>query len=57
MFSWARAERRPRPITRHEAFSRRELYKRRGKWCSYCDFLPVCLGDKKKVKEGLVKIT
>jgi len=34
----------------------RKFYKRPGKWCSYCDFLPVCLGDKKKVRETLVKI-
>ncbi len=32
------------------------FYKRPGKWCSYCDFLPVCLGDKKKAQETLVKI-
>ena len=34
-----------------------KFYKRPGKWCSYCDYLPVCLGDKKKVQETLVKIT
>jgi CRISPR/Cas system-associated exonuclease Cas4 (RecB family) len=34
-----------------------KFYKRPGKHCSYCDFLPVCLGDKKKVQETLVKIT
>jgi len=34
-----------------------KFYKRPGKWCSYCDFLPVCLGDKKKVEETLVNIT
>jgi putative RecB family exonuclease len=33
-----------------------KFYKRSGKWCSYCDFLPVCLGDKKKAQETLVKI-
>lgn len=21
------------------------FYQRPGRWCSYCDFLPVCLGD------------
>ncbi len=34
-----------------------KFYKRPGKWCSYCDYLPVCLGDKKKVQETLVRIT
>jgi RecB family exonuclease len=37
--------------------TRGKFYKRAGKWCSYCDFLPVCLGDKKKATETLVKIT
>lgn len=32
------------------------FYKRPGKWCSYCDFLPVCLGDDKEVRETLVKV-
>lgn len=30
------------------------FYKRPGKWCSYCDFLPVCMGDDRKVSETLV---
>jgi CRISPR/Cas system-associated exonuclease Cas4 (RecB family) len=34
-----------------------KFYKRPGKHCGYCDFLPVCLGDKKKVQETLVRIT
>jgi putative RecB family exonuclease len=34
-----------------------KFYKRTGKHCSYCDFLPVCLGDRKKAQETLVKIT
>jgi len=33
------------------------FYKRPGKWCSYSDFLPVCLKDEKRMKETLVKIT
>lgn len=32
------------------------FYKRPGKWCSYCDFLPVCLGDEDKVREALVQV-
>lgn len=32
------------------------FYKRPGKHCGYCDFLPVCLGDRKTIEETLVKI-
>jgi putative RecB family exonuclease len=32
-----------------------EFYKRSGVHCSWCDFLPVCLGDRKKMEEMLVK--
>jgi CRISPR/Cas system-associated exonuclease Cas4 (RecB family) len=34
-----------------------KFYKRPGKHCSYCDFLPVCLGDKKRAEETLVRIS
>ncbi len=33
------------------------FYKRPGKWCGYCDYLPVCLGDEEKVRETLVQVT
>lgn len=33
-----------------------EFYKRTGLHCSWCDFLPLCLGDRKKTEETLVKI-
>jgi RecB family exonuclease len=32
------------------------FYKRSGKWCSWCDYLPVCVRDKWKVEETLVQI-
>ena len=32
------------------------FYKRPGMWCSWCDYLPVCLGDKRKVEEALVRV-
>jgi PD-(D/E)XK nuclease superfamily len=32
------------------------FYKRSGKWCSYCDYLPVCTGNQKKAQETLVQI-
>jgi RecB family exonuclease len=34
-----------------------KFYKRPGKHCAYCDFLPVCMGDRKKAQEALVRIT
>jgi CRISPR/Cas system-associated exonuclease Cas4 (RecB family) len=39
-----------------EDIARGKFYKRPGKWCSYCDFLPVCLGDEKRAQETLVRI-
>jgi CRISPR/Cas system-associated exonuclease Cas4 (RecB family) len=32
------------------------FYKRPGRWCGYCDFLPVCLGDEQKTRETLVQV-
>ena len=32
-----------------------EFYKRPGMWCAWCDFLPVCLGDEKRIRETLVQ--
>jgi len=32
------------------------FYKRPGKWCSYCDYLPVCLGDEQKIQDTLVQV-
>jgi len=32
------------------------FYQRPGRWCSYCDYLPVCLGDKNKIRETLVQV-
>jgi hypothetical protein len=32
------------------------FYKRPGMWCAWCDYLPVCLGDKRKVAETLVTV-
>lgn len=33
-----------------------KFYKRPGKHCGYCDFLPVCLGNTKEAQDTLVKI-
>ena len=32
------------------------FYKRADLWCAWCDFLPVCLGDKRKVQETLITV-
>jgi RecB family exonuclease len=32
------------------------LYKRPGMWCAWCDYLPVCLRDERKVGETLVRV-
>jgi len=32
------------------------FYKRAGLWCSWCDFLPVCVGDRATVEETLIRI-
>ncbi len=31
------------------------FYKRPGRWCGYCDFLPVCMGNQAKADETLVR--
>jgi len=32
------------------------FYKRPGMWCAWCDFLPVCLKDERKMTETLVRV-
>lgn len=32
------------------------FYKRPGKWCAWCDYLPVCVGDTRRVEESLMQI-
>ncbi len=32
------------------------FYKRPGLWCSWCDFLPVCLGDDKRIRQTLIHV-
>ena len=34
----------------------RHFYRRPGKWCSWCDYLPVCTGNAKQISETLVQI-
>lgn len=35
--------------------SAQRFYKRPGMWCAWCDFLPVCLRDTRKIEESLVR--
>jgi CRISPR/Cas system-associated exonuclease Cas4 (RecB family) len=39
-----------------DQIERGNFYKRPGKWCRQCEFLPVCLNDKKKAEQTLVRI-
>ncbi len=32
------------------------FYKRPSMWCAWCDFLPVCLKDERKIAETLVRL-
>jgi len=41
-------------VSREIAMSR--FYKRPGLWCSWCDFLPVCLGDDKRSRQTLIHV-
>lgn len=59
---WLLSERRPHQVLEYlekvdyvaQEISAGRFYKRPGKWCSYCDFLPVCLGDERKAQEMLI---
>ncbi len=33
-----------------------DFYKRPGKWCAWCDYLPVCLGNERASAETLVQV-
>jgi CRISPR/Cas system-associated exonuclease Cas4 (RecB family) len=41
-------------LVAHEIHNQ-HFYKRPGQWCASCDYLPICLGDSKKVKETLIQ--
>ncbi|MBX3024683.1 PD-(D/E)XK nuclease family protein [bacterium] len=61
---WLVSERQPDQVLEYvekveiiaQAISAGFFYKRPGRWCSYCDFLPLCLGDQAKVEETLVQV-
>jgi CRISPR/Cas system-associated exonuclease Cas4 (RecB family) len=39
-----------------EQIARGNFYKRPGRWCRQCEFLPACVGDSKKAEQALVRI-
>jgi hypothetical protein len=61
---WHVVERWPKDFTEYLAkaeFVAREVqagrfYKRPGAWCAWCDYLPVCLGDKGKAEKTLMRL-
>jgi hypothetical protein len=42
-------------LVAHE-IAARHFYRRPGKWCTWCDYLPVCTGDRRKAEETLTKV-
>ncbi len=58
---WLMSERRPDQVLEYlekvdyvaQEISAGRFYKRPGRWCGYCDFLPVCLGDERKAEQTL----
>lgn len=32
------------------------FYKQSGLWCAWCDYLPVCAGNKAKTEEMLIQV-
>ena len=61
---WHTARRTPEQVVEYveklelvaDQIDQRNFYKRPGKWCRQCDFLPVCLGNRKRAQETLVRI-
>jgi len=39
-----------------EQIEQGKFYKRPGKWCRQCEFLPVCTGNEREARETLVKL-
>ena len=42
-------------LVAHE-IAAKHFYKRPGKWCSWCDYLPVCTADKRTADETLIQL-
>ncbi len=61
---WHLSRREPADLTRYIAkagyvaqeITAERFYRRPGRWCSYCDYLPVCLGDEALAERTLVKV-
>lgn len=39
-----------------QAIAAQQFYKRPGQWCKWCDYLPLCLGDRQRTEETLIQI-
>jgi hypothetical protein len=61
---WYPSKRNPNQLTEYLSklnYVAREItanrfYKRPGMWCSWCDYLSICLGDARKTQETLVQV-
>jgi len=61
---WHLTERTPEQVIEYldkvhhiaDQIERGNFYKRPGKWCRQCEFLPVCVGDRKEAQQTLVRI-
>ena len=62
---WHVSERKPDDLMEYLAkagyvareIAARHFYKRPGMWCTWCDFLPVCMKDERKAAETLVIVS
>lgn len=62
---WHVSERNPADLVEYLAkaghvareIGRNRFFKRPGLWCTWCDFLPVCLRDQKTIQETLVRLS
>lgn len=61
---WHRAERRGDHLVEFLAkteylageIAAKRFYRRPGKWCSWCDYLPVCTHNQQQIRETLIQI-
>jgi CRISPR/Cas system-associated exonuclease Cas4 (RecB family) len=61
---WHKADRTAADLTQYlrkagivgREIAARHFYKRPGKWCAWCDYLPLCAGDKEAANEKLIQV-
>lgn len=62
--TWQVSSRTPEQLTEYldklrlvaTAIASSQFYKRPGMWCSWCEFLPVCVGNQKRATETLIQV-